>query len=245
MVEAEAAQRGVLQAILSLHEDRKFTALLDDLCASVQPKYFALNLPIPQEPELGVPPEAAPLGSYARSSRDRRQRQAEYEDALQQWARRFRLTDDLTETGECLPWILDFGRRACEDRSFTVPPGRRAGERVPPPWGSAIPASGPNEKLPEWFARIRPLALALRRAARQQQRSRPYPDPAKRNPDHYRWFVLRVCGGLTPGKILERLNIHDADESTIRKAVKSVSSALGLPRKIGPQRIARNRGSPS
>jgi hypothetical protein len=98
-------------------------------------------------------------------------------------------------------------------------------------WGSAIPAPGPNEKLPAWVARIRPLFMELRRAAQERQRSRSYPDPAKRTTDQYQWFVLNVCGGLTPGKILEVLEMRRRDESTIRKGVASVREALGLPRK--------------
>ena len=223
MVKPEAAQSGVLQAILDLHASGKFTSLLTGLDDSVRPKFGALNLPIASEPVFGVQPEPqAPIGSYARSSRDRNERLREFDDALRAWARRFRLTRDLTKTGECLPWVLDFARARCENGSFTIPLGPRRGKRMQPPWGSVIPAPGPNEKLPAWVARIRPLFMELRRAAQERQRSRSYPDPANRTTDHYKWFVLKVCGGLTPGKILEVLEMRRRDESTVRKGVASV-----------------------
>jgi hypothetical protein len=74
MVETEAAQRGVLQAILSLHSDGTFTALLEDFYKSVLPKYFALDLPkepVFNEP-LSHPPLDLILDTLAPGTNDRR-----------------------------------------------------------------------------------------------------------------------------------------------------------------------------
>jgi hypothetical protein len=229
MVEKEAAQRGVLQAIVDLHNEGMFTAVLDDFYRSVLPRYFALDLP---DPPLfnPVPKPQLPIGRYERRSRDRRQRLSEFEYELQQWARQFRLTHDWTKTGEPFPWILEFGRRACKDRTFTIPSVRRSGPRSSPPWGLPVDGPKPDERFPAWLARIRRALRAWYSLMRKQRRSRAYSDPAKRNQDHYRWFVLRMCGDITPTKLLEVLEIRDSDESTIRRAVKEIRDALSLGR---------------
>jgi hypothetical protein len=232
MVESAAAQRGVVQAIVSLHDDQIFTGLLDDLLNSVFPKYLALDSPIEEAPVFNQPAAGqTAIGRYTKSSHVREQRNREFDNALHQWARRFRLTDNLARTGEPLSWILEFGRRTCKDRTFTIPSARPAGKRPPPPSGLPVDWPKPNERCSEWLARIRPALRAWYQLTRKQQRSRSYPDPAKRNKDHYRWFVLRVCGGITPGKITELLGIPAADESTIRKGIMKVREALGLVRK--------------
>jgi hypothetical protein len=232
MVEPEAAQRGVLQAILELHERGIFTRLLDDFYSSILPKYFALNSPVFEEPVFGEQPEPVPIGSYARSSRDRRQRQTEYEDALQLWARRFRLTRDETETGECLPWILDFGQARCEGRLIEVELKSRTGTRMPPP-GGWVRLDEPNtskENPSDWISRNTPALREHFRKVHERQRSRSYPNPAKRKPDHYKWFVLRVCGGLKFQEIADAIG-WSVGEDAVRNGVNTVRAALGVDRK--------------
>jgi hypothetical protein len=67
-------------------------------------------------------------------------------------------------------------------------------------------------------------------AVRQRQRPRAYPDPSKRKPDHYKWFVLSVCAGLNPGEIANKLSLP-VQEDAVRKGIKSVRDTLGLSRK--------------
>jgi hypothetical protein len=103
---------------------------------------------------------------------------------------------------------------------------------MPPPWGWPIDAPNPEEeRFSQWVKRIRPELRKWYSDTREQQRSRSYPDPAKRNPDHFKWFVLSVCAGLGPSKIAEILKMPAADESTVRKGIMSVRQALGLTRK--------------
>ena len=220
MVEAEAAQRGVLQAILSLHTDGTFTAVLDEFYRSVVPKYFALDLPIVEPPVFNEPPEPPTMGSYDRFSRDRRQRHQEYEDALQAWAQRFRLTRDMKETGECLPWILDFGRALCKGPPFTVVSDSQKRGKMPPP-GDWVHMEQPNprkENFSDWLRRNRSALKEPYSTVRERQRPPAYPDPAKRKPEHYRWFVLNVCGGLKRGEIVKMLNLP-VQEDAIRKGI--------------------------
>jgi integrase len=65
MVSAEAAQRGVLQAILNLHAAGKFKSVLTDLGGSVRPKsvrpkYDALNCPSRASRSLASSPKLKP-----------------------------------------------------------------------------------------------------------------------------------------------------------------------------------------
>jgi hypothetical protein len=231
MVETEAAQRGVLQAILSLDSDGTFTALLEDFYKSVLPKYFALDLP--KEPVFNEAPEPPTTGPYTRYSRARHQRHTDYEDALRQWGCRFRLTVDLTETAECFPWILEFGSALCEGRPLNVVPEPRTGTGMPPPggWVRLAEPDTANENPSDWIRRNSPALKEHYRAVHKRQRSRAYSDSAKRKPDHYKWFVLHVCGGLKPGSIAEKLGLTDVQDDAVRKGVNSVSRALGVRRK--------------
>jgi hypothetical protein len=233
----EAAQRGVLEAILSLYDDGILTAVLDEFYRSVLPAHFALLMPVPEDSPLNESPDIPSLGSYTRSSRIRERQNREFEAALGAWACKFRLTGDLTETGECLPWVLEFGRRACQGRQFSIPPvspsrgSSTTPIKGPPPWGWQ--PSNPDtdrEGVAAWLDRIRPELKERYYARRREQRSRAYPDPEKRNPNHYRWFVLHVCGGMRPGQIAEALALN-AQEDAVRKGIKSVHRALGLNRK--------------
>jgi hypothetical protein len=229
MVETEAAQRGVLTAIVGLHEDRTFTEVLDEFRASVLPKYRALEVTAAEI--RPVTADSSPLGRYIGYSAARRRQLAEFDEALEHWARWFRLTHDLSKTGECLPWILDFARSRCERRSFDVAPGRRRGKRGPPPWGWFLDPPNPaKESFSRWAARIRPALKEWYSDARKRQQSRSYANPAKRNPDHFRWFVLHVCGGWKPRKIIDELTLR-VDDDAVRKAIKTVCEALGLKRK--------------
>ena len=230
MAQTEAAERGVIRAIQSLHADGTFTTLLKDLDESVLPKFVALDLPIVEEPVFNVPPEPpVKIGPYDRFSRDRRQRHSEFESALQQWARRFRLTRDLTETGEGLPWILQFGRALCEGTGFTLAAEPRTVKMAPP--GGWVHLDAPNpakENRSDWLSRNRGALREHYSAVRKRQRAKPYPNQTKRNPDHYRWFVLHVCGGLKPGHIADKLGLLNVQEDAVRKGIKSVCDALDV-----------------
>lgn len=232
MSQTENAQRGVLRAILSLHSAGIFTALLADLYESVEPVYVVLNSPI-EEPLFGAPVEArpSPIGSYIQASRGRDRRREEFETALRRWAARFRLTCDLTESGECLPWALEFGRALCRGEQIDTSPSRVPGRMRPP--GGWVQLDDPDpekETFLAWLDRIKPALRVHYSAERKRQRTRPFPDPAKRNPDHYRWFVLQVCGGRSLSEIADMLRIS-LQEDAVRKGIKSVRMMLGVNRK--------------
>lgn len=234
MGQTEAAERGIVDAILGLDNDAIFREPLNDLRRSVYPKYIALDLPLVEGPAFPALSPGCDIPQYAPYRAIRSQRHGEYESALQEWARRLRLTHDLTETGECLPWALEFGRALCSDRRVAVSSSPGVRGNMPPP-GSWVRVDQPNpllETRADWIRRIKPALIEHYSAVRKVQRARPYADSAKRNPGHYRWFVLAVCGGRKPQEILDLLTLPpDMGPDTIRKGIKSVCRALGLERK--------------
>jgi hypothetical protein len=223
MINAEAAQRGVLQAIRDLHVDGTFTAVLTDFYASVLPKYLDLNLTSASEQSSN--------GSYGQHRQDWVRRQYDFVFTLQKWARKFRLTEDLTEAGEPLPWILDFARQFCESRSFDSVIDVGVKEKMPPPaspgWGWVLLDEPDTPTASVWIKRNLPALKEHYRSVRERRRSPRPAHPAKGNLDHYKWFVLHVCGGLKPNQIAERPGMR-RDLSVIRKGIAEVQEALGL-----------------
>ena len=229
MTTAEKAQRGVIEAILGLNQEGIFRAVLDHLLDCVYPMYLVLNSPILEEPTFGPPPDPP---RYAPHRAIRFQQHEDFENALRKWAQRFRLTRDLTETGECLPWALDFGRALCSGKSVVLSSEPHIGQEMPPP-GGWLRVGEPNtltETRGVWLHRIKTELKEHYAAAHKRQRARPYADPAKRKPVHYRWFVLAVCGDCTPGNVAKTLNVELQDDA-VRKGIRSVSKMLGVNRK--------------
>lgn len=240
MLETHVAIRGIVDAVYGLHNEGKFTDLIGSLYETVLPKYVALNSPLggaiscfdTTDPLAASPARIPPPGSYVRYSREFALRRADFEGALQEWAREGHLTCDLTTSGECLPWAIEFGRALCEGRPFAVAEPNRPSAPMPPPTGK-WPICNPNpakENRSDWERRIRGTLRQWYSAERKRQRSNPYPDPGKRKPDHYKWFVLHVCGGYSYNKIAEVLGVP-VQADAIRKGVQSVRLALGLTRK--------------
>jgi len=154
MAQAENAQRGVIEAILGLDQEGIFHAVLDHLLDCVYPRCLVLNSPILEEPAFGPPPDPP---RYAPHRAIRSQQQEDFDNALREWAQRFRLTQDLTETGECFPWALEFGRALCSRKPVTLLSEPSVTTKMPPPGGWFI--SGPNpskESFSPWRDRIDP-----------------------------------------------------------------------------------------
>lgn len=230
----EDAQNGVLAAIWVLDGTGKFTKILDDLRASVLPKYLDLWWPFAEvEGDALTPPTEKASSSYAAHSRDRVRRLKAFEDALGNWARKFRLTSDLSATGEPLAWILEFGRALCSGRSYRVSPARTHSaarkETMPPPGRPLVPEPNPKtENRSAYVRRVKDHLYAHYRAVYKKQRSNPL--PAKRKPSHYEWFVLYYCDRQNPARIANMLNaLVQAD--AVRKGVGTVRTELGLGRK--------------
>jgi hypothetical protein len=241
----EAVQNGVLTAICELHAKGKSTKVVANLLDSVLPKYVELCWPLDEadiEGDALTPPweRSSTLGAYARHSKanarrstDRRLRQQKFEEALGHWAQQFRLTDDLTGTGHPLPWIVEFGRALCGGKSYHVPVARTHGADrthfTPPPGGPRVPEPNPKtENFSEYVERVKGALHAQYSAVREQQRSNPR--PGKRNPSHYKWFVLHYCDSKRPGEIANLLGAA-IQEDTIRKGIARVRADLDLGRK--------------
>jgi hypothetical protein len=221
-----------------LHTAGTFTNVLNELYGVVRPKYLAVGAPTTEGLELDG------LGSsisYVASSSRHRSKADEYEEALQQWGCRFRLTHDLTETGKPFPLILEFGRSWCEGRLFFAPrePSRRPPvPTMPPPGGWVIAEPDPRgENFSQWVERIKPQLRSWYGAVRERQRSKSYPNPAKRASRHYEWFVLSICRQKTARAIADDLAVRVVEdtfrigEDTIRKGINAVRRDLSLSRK--------------
>jgi hypothetical protein len=237
----EAAQKGVLEAILELNSTKVFTNVITNLYGSVLPAYVRASAlrdrgtgkgqgvgkgQISTQPSLVF--SAQPSGSWRFS-------QQELKEALQAWARRFRLTDNLRETGECLPWILDFGYALCQEIDPTANPARiglpklidlqalRDGFTVPNP-------DPQNENRSEYRERVRPLLDGRYGAALDILRSKPFRD--KRNTDHYKWFVLRVCANkFTYSRIVQQLGPMLPQAKADRLTVDAVRKGIAAVRR--------------
>lgn len=233
MVETEAAQRGVIDAIRSLDVNGEFTVILSTLSTSVFPKYLAVDAcSLGNHEDAMSPPSrtGGTIGSYRQLSREHQYRQTQFENALQEWARQFRLTRHLTDVGECLPWILDFGRRRCAGTPEPFRPKAHRGGQMHPPGACFLEEPHRTEKFSDWAHRIRPVLKVWYSAAGERQRPRHQRDSSKRNPDHYKWFVLHICGGLPPKAIADRCCLQRTDDA-IRKGIDAVCAALRLTRK--------------
>lgn len=239
--ENSAAQFGVLKAIQELHRKKLFTKVLNELKRTVFPKYRALLERDEDEhdvldPSLYLPARrSSGLGSYSSSAHNdatqkRKAAGREFEEALIKWARQFRLTCDQTDSGECPAWILDYGRNCCASNSVLPRLNPPDPIQMHPPGGPSLPAPLKGEQFPKWRSRINHFLRGYYVWARRFPLARPYRDPFKRKPDHYRWFVLSVCEGLSASEIADRLHLETGSD-TVRKGVKSVSLALSGRRK--------------
>jgi hypothetical protein len=235
----EAAQKGVLDAILELNSTRVFTNVITNLCESVLPAYVAASASLDrgvvtgQGVGSGQPSTPSTLMS-SQPSGDWRLSQPEFREALQAWARRFRLTDNLRETGECLPWILDFGYALCQDIDPTANPARiglpilidlqalRDGFTVHNP-------DPQKENRSEYRERVRPLLDGRYDAALDLLRSKPLQD--KRNADHYKWFVLHVCASMTYSRIVQQLGAMLPQAKADRLTVDAVRKGIAAVRR--------------
>jgi hypothetical protein len=238
----EAAQNGVLDAILELHSTKLFPNVIDDLLNSVFPHYLTPSTPLDWgigqgqgvvEGQNSSPPQ---IMSWGQRPDDRDWSPPALEIALQAWARGFRLTHDLSETGECLPWTLKFGRELCDGKLYRVPESheqsassfpidlqlRREGFQVPDP--------NPGVKFSAYVNGVKSMLKAHYAAVRRRERSKPPKD--KRNRDHYKWFVLHVCGcgKFKLPQIADMLDAQVQDDA-IRKGFATVCDELGLQRK--------------
>jgi hypothetical protein len=234
MVDAQAAQRGVLEAIWNLHHDGTFTAIINDLWTSVFPKYLAIETPAFEESSFYDPGREPTMAPYVSTWRKREPRRLEFEDALRAWVRRFRLTADLTETGDCLLWVLDFGRALCEGRPAIGAPEPRTAARMPPPWGMAR-LDEPNpaaESRSDWLRRIEPTLYDHYAAVRKRQRSRPYVESrrdcrsALASATTIRCRPQPTANVQNEPGVVVRLTLR-----RIGKGIASVRGALGLGRK--------------
>jgi hypothetical protein len=234
MTEAENAQRGVIDAILVLHDDGIFRTVLYALWA----KWIVINNPR-EAPVFGPPPDPP---RYA-SSRVI-QRHNEFEAALREWAQRFRLTQDLTRSGECFPWALDFGRAVCADKPFAPSAHYVKGVKMPPPgdWVS-LNRPKPDENFSDWEKRIRPSLKAWYKKCTRQipKQSR------QKNPDRYKWFVLHVCGDGSYDQIALSMSAIRAHRTwavtgeAVRKGIETVRTELEVIRKVPPPKRPKSR----
>jgi hypothetical protein len=239
----EAAQNGVLDAILELHSTKLFPNVIDDLLNSVFPHYLTPSTSLDWGVGQGqgvvkgqASTSPSPFMSWGERPDDRRSTPPEAEVALQAWARRFRLTQDLSQTGECLPWIVEFGHELCEGRSYRVPaPGGHSAlnkfltEIVPRREG--VEVTDPDTKVErrsDYLERVKDAHNPHYTALLQRLRAKPRLD--KRNREHYKWFVLRVCGELDLDKIPAKLGVR-IELDTVRKGIATVRRDLGLQRK--------------
>jgi hypothetical protein len=239
MVETHVAIRGVVSAILDLHSEGTFTDILDSLFDIVNLRSAALDSAFREEdpsPHFDVGPDLLPVprppkrGSYVENRRKSQLKHAAHEDGLREWAGRFHLTNDLSENGERLTWAIDFARALCAGKHYD-PPEPSRGQGPPPmgPWYRLTP-NPTKESRSDWERRIRPTLRQWYEAERKRQRSKSYPNPAKRKPDHYRWFVLYVCARYSYNGIAELLGIP-VQPDAVRKGVGSICLALDLKRK--------------
>jgi hypothetical protein len=164
------------------------------------------------------------------------------ENALAGWARKFRLTAPspsyLSSEGEPLPWIMEWGCLVCHvsyDRLHPSSPMPRPG--APRPEVSAagllIPVEGPKptENFSAFLKRIQPALKTLYRETLRPVKPKKA-HRSKRNTEHYKWWVLAHCKGMSPGDIADILGVQAFDRRAkfdlIRHGVKSVTNELGL-----------------
>ena len=94
----------VVEAVLLLHERGLLPGFLDALAPTAK----RLSEPVVPKDHAGKFVRYSELSSLT----DERERLVQHE--LVEWARRFRLTENLSTHGACLPWALRFGRGFCE-----------------------------------------------------------------------------------------------------------------------------------
>jgi hypothetical protein len=232
----EAAQNGVLDAILELHSTKLFPNVIDDLFENVLAEYLIASASLDRgvgqgqgvvEGQTATPPSLMSLGQRL----DDRHRSPPLELALHAWARRFHLTDKLSETGECLPWILKFGRELCGDKLYRVPESHEKSahsfpvDLQPRREGIQVPDPKPGVNFSDYVKSVKRMLKAHYAAVRKRGRSKPPQD--KRNRDHYKWFVLNVCGGFKFPQIADMLDAQVQDDA-IRKGIATVCDELGL-----------------
>lgn len=224
------AQDGVLKAIEHLYRENVFPDLISNLLAQVFPKYWEALHTRSELLKGNADILAGPIVGQASGS-DRPKLMARdvfdipaVQSSLHEWAKRFRLTSNLSTSGESLPWVLEFGRALCKGERNSVVPVLQAFSSG----GLHIPDPKPDEK---WSAYRRSGIELLRnhfKSVRSLQRRKNRLH--KREPSHYEWFVLQVCGRWTYRNIADRLSLQ-VGEDTIRKGVDAVCDELGLARK--------------
>ena len=224
-----------------LHERGLLPGFLDALAPTAK----RLSEPVVPKDHAGKFVRYSELSSLT----DERERLVQHE--LVEWARRFRLTENLSTHGACLPWALRFGRGFCEGsprfwnghggygRLVIATPNandRPAAQTAPEaPMPLRLMTVGwPNhkERFHAWAQRIRPFLRAWYRDANRRQRIS-VPD---QNPDRYKWFALMLLGNLSAEKAVVELSRlkpsdmyrPDITSYALRKAVPRVCQELGV-----------------
>ena len=209
--------RAVCDAILFLHEKRILTEILGSLSSDVLPRHQS------HEAVLDSSAGSSSPEPYSQRSQTLRKAQLHFDEALCLWARRFRLTDDMTHYGAIFPWALQFGRACCFGRPH-LPGGPRPLSTSPMP---IVASPRADETFPEWAKRIRPELREWYKGVRANERAVSEP-PRQRNPDRYQWFVLHVCGGLTSKKIAERVSLEDMRKAAHRDDISQDGIRKGI-----------------
>lgn len=228
-----AVERGVIDAILALHQQGIFTEVLDALGADVKPKYADLNRRELERNDLG-------FSSYQALSSAHDQARIIFDTSLTAWSRQFRLTQDSSQQGQSLQWALQFGQAWCLGvAAYPSIPGRESTRKVWLPLKGGWPDPA-REKFSIWEKRIKPSLRAWYDEVRNDQRSK---ISRQRNPDRYKWFVLAVCARYSYARITERMTKSDVvdsvhrktklvSESAVAKGISKVCEELGIVRKV-------------
>jgi hypothetical protein len=220
-----AAERGVLDAIIFLHEKRVLTQVIDSLSCDVRPKIEAL---VARENSA-----APPLGfrRYSKIAGQSDEKKRQLDEALGNWARRFRLTDELNALGTVFPWVLQFGRAWClgfpnYPQAMYVSYAVRSG----PPPGLRLSIEGyphPKERFNQWLDRIEPMLREWHSSARDQKLSG---SSTLSNPDRYKWFVLMLCNNLSAEETADELNIPRLRKYSYRDSITGYALRKAVPK---------------
>jgi hypothetical protein len=237
----------VCRAILELHEAGK-GAIGDALKKTVLPVWLErFELPSSQRYRYRDEQE----------EKERAKRQIKAQEALEQWAKAFWLTNDRTSTGRPLEWALQFGSETLEYWRDPKPlAGRQdffrghAGPEPHPPRHDAksftlrvlAPRPYPGERLDVFKRRTR---VSIESAVEKLLQSAGPPRPprkkgekpsgefsAKRALAHYNWWVLNRCFRMLYREVADWEQAYagrEVGDDTVRKGVLRVDWELGIP----------------